>query len=290
LYIDGTKVEANASLASLKPRFAVEAHLNTLFAPEAEQAAEEAEQATSQEEGSSNEAGAPEVKAPMRLPTSISAQEYEELSQGNAERHDWIEQLGAQNRSVTSGGYQRMADLRVSTTDPDAPLMETKHGSAMGYRTHSVVDGGKARIILAALVTPFEVTDNQPMLDLHRLARFRWKRWPRQATGDRKYGTEEHIVAIESQHIRASIPLPDNDHRTEFFSSQQFRYDAERAISICPAGKERHFWKLQTTERSRRWRARAKDGHHCPRHPPSVPPVHKAAACAAVWMRRCWIG
>ena len=45
----------------------------------------------------------------------------------------------------------------------------------------------------------------------------RWKLWPRQATGDKKYGTEENIVAIESQHIRAYIPLPDHDHRTEFF-------------------------------------------------------------------------
>src|SRR5713226_2234326 len=42
LYVDATKVEANASLDSLKPRFAVEAHLNTLFAPEAEQPTEEA--------------------------------------------------------------------------------------------------------------------------------------------------------------------------------------------------------------------------------------------------------
>src|SRR5216117_1855969 len=31
LYIDGTKVEANASLDSLKPRFDVEAHLDSLF-------------------------------------------------------------------------------------------------------------------------------------------------------------------------------------------------------------------------------------------------------------------
>ena len=28
---------------------------------------------------------------------------------------------GAQDRRVTSRGYHRMADLRVSTTDPDAP-------------------------------------------------------------------------------------------------------------------------------------------------------------------------
>ena len=47
-----------------------------------------------------------------------------------------------------------MADYLVSTTDPDATLMETKNGTAMGYRTHYVVDGGKSRIILQVLVTP----------------------------------------------------------------------------------------------------------------------------------------
>ena len=94
-----------------------------------------------------------------------------------------------------------MADLRVSTTDPDATMMLTKDGTDMGYHTHYVVDGGKARIILAALVAPSEVMDNQPMLDLLWRVRFRWKLWPRQVTGDRKYGTEENLVAIERQHI-----------------------------------------------------------------------------------------
>jgi hypothetical protein len=36
-------------------------------------------------------------------------------------------------------GYHRMADLRVSTTDPNATLMPTKDGTDMGYRTHYVV-------------------------------------------------------------------------------------------------------------------------------------------------------
>jgi hypothetical protein len=48
------------------------------------------------------------------------------------------------------------------------------------------VDGGKARIIVAALVTPAEVMDNQPMLDLLWHTRFRWKLWLRQVTGDKK--------------------------------------------------------------------------------------------------------
>src|SRR6266700_3259809 len=41
LYADATKVLANAAVSSLKPRFAVEAHLNTLFAAEQEQKTDE---------------------------------------------------------------------------------------------------------------------------------------------------------------------------------------------------------------------------------------------------------
>ena len=105
---------------------------------------------------------------------------------------------------------------------------------------------------------------NQPMLDLLWRTRFRWKLWPRQVTGDKKYGTEDNLVAIEDQGIRAYIPLPDLDHRTEFFSAQEFKYDAERDVYVCPAGKALHFAPWHSTERSRRYRAYARDCNHCP--------------------------
>jgi len=167
------------------------------------------------------------------LPISLSQQACEELSQRNAVRHDWIEQLGAQDRKTTSRGYQRVADLQVSTTDPNATLMLTKNGADMGYHTHFVVDGGKARVIIAVLVTPSEVMDDQPMLDLLWRTRFRWKLRPRQVTGDTKYGTEDNLVAIEDQGISAYIPLPDLDHRTEFFSSHaEYQKKTTREIPV----------------------------------------------------------
>ena len=262
LYVDATKVKANASLDSLTPRFAVEAHLAHVFA---EEAAVQAEQdMTQEEEVSSEPSERAEVEVPIQLPVTLSQEERETLALHNEERHDWLEELGAQDRSVTGRSYQRIADLRVSTTDPDATIMLHKDGSHLGYQTHYVVDGGKARIILTALVTPAEVMENQPMLDLVFRTRFRWKLWPRQVTGDTKYGTEENIVALENQHIRAYVALPDNDHRTEFFSADRFRYEAERDVYLCPAGKELHFFQAQSTDRQRRYRARAKDCNHCP--------------------------
>jgi transposase len=265
LYIDATKVEANASIASVQPRFAVEAHLANLFNAETEDVPEERGKPPAQEEATSSELGEQEkLLVPVQLPTSLSQQECEVLSQQNARRHNWIEQLGAQDRSVTGRNYQRVADLRVSTTDSDASLMLTKGGSHLGYQTHYVVDGGKSRIILNVLVAPSEVSENKPMLDLLWQARFRWKLRPRQATGDSKYGTQENIAALEREHIHAYVALPDNDHRTEFFSSDRFQYDAARDVYLCPAGKELHFAPWQSTDRQRRYRAYARDCNPCP--------------------------
>ena len=265
LYFDGTKVAANAGKESLKPRFAVEAHLSDLFDTEAQEPEDEVEQKMLRAESEGSDPLVQEKAATLvQLPVSLSPGEYEELCQRNTERHDWIEEVGAQDRRVTGRSYQRIADLQVSTTDPDATLMLTKHGADLGYHTHYVVDGGKARVILQVLVTPSEVMDNQPMLDLLWRTRFRWKLWPRQVTGDRKYGTEDNLVAIEDQSIRAYIPIPDMDHRTEFFSSQEFTYDAERDLYVCPAGKELHYFAAHSTERSHRYRAHAKDCNHCP--------------------------
>src|SRR5260370_24681191 len=261
LYFDGTKVAANAGKESLKPRFYVDAHLESLFG----EISQRTEQESPTEEKAGNAAHEQEERpAPRQLPTSLSPEEQGHLAQENAQRHDRLEKPGAQDRSVTSRCYQRVADLQVSTTDPDATLMLTKNGADLGYHTHYGVDGGKARIILNVLVTPSEVMDNQPMLDLLWRTRFRWKLRPRQVTGDEKYGTEDNLVAIEAQGIRAYIPIPDMDHRTAFLSADQFRYEAQRDIYLCPAGKELHFDRPHSTERSRRYRARAKDCNHCP--------------------------
>ena len=180
---------ANAGKESVKPRFAVEAHLNVLFETDVVEPVEEAEQQNAQEEPAGSD-------TPVQLPVSLSPEAYEELSQHNAARHDWIEEGGAQDRLVKGRSYQRIADLQVSTPDPDATIMHSKGGVDLGYHTHYVVDGGTSRIILMALVTPSEVMDNQPMLDLLWRTRSRWKLWPRQVTGDKKYGTEENLVAI----------------------------------------------------------------------------------------------
>jgi hypothetical protein len=171
LSFDSTQVNANADLDSLVPRFAVEAreaiqeHLAGLFAAEPAKAEEPEE--------SPLDVPLPEPlpeaacsALPTPLPVPLSEAGREELAVENAARHDWIAEEGRPQRAV-HGLYRRTADFRISTTDPDATPMRLKGGGVhLGYHTHYVVDGGKRRIILAVLVVPGEVMDNQPMLDV----------------------------------------------------------------------------------------------------------------------------
>src|SRR4029077_1472066 len=156
---------------------------------------------------------------------ALSVAPREDLEATNGARHDWIAQAGRQQRAI-HGAYQRTADFRISATDPDATPMRLKGGGThLGYHTHYVVDGGKARIILQVLVTPSEVMDNQPMRDLIFRTRFRWKLRPRHVTCDTKYGTIENIKALEEAGIRAYVPLPDWEHQRPYFGPAQFTYD-----------------------------------------------------------------
>jgi hypothetical protein len=126
----------------------------------------------------------------------------------------------------------------VSTTDPDATPMPLSEGETkLGYQTHYVVDGGKARIILAALVTPYEVSENRPMLDLLWRSCFRWRIWPHHGTADGKYGTAENVSGIEQANVRAFVVLHQSGGRPNIFGKEVFAYDPKEDVYVCPTGE-----------------------------------------------------
>jgi hypothetical protein len=142
--------------------------------------------------------------------------------------------------------------------------MRTKNGTALGYHDHYVVDGGKRRIILAALVTPADVMENAPLRDLLWRVCFRRKLWPYQVTGDTTYGTTENIVAVEDAGIRAFFPLPDFGARTPFFGKSAFTYDAGQDAYRCPQGQPLPRRKSKYTEQEVLYQANAATCNSCP--------------------------
>jgi transposase len=123
VFFDSTKVEANAAVDSLAPRWVVEAHLEGLF--EAEGVVY-----SPQEEGEDvPEEGGHEI---TQLPTAGD----DGLRERNTAKSDWISRAGRQDRSFKSGYRPRTSDSRASKTDPDATPMTSswaKSGGRLGY-------------------------------------------------------------------------------------------------------------------------------------------------------------
>ena len=252
LFVDATKVRADADVDSLVPRFYHEAktHVTDLFAGDDPVAAEAEVGVTADD-----------------LPAGIVRLPREPAAGGPPDVADppWrlLEERRLDPHRKAAWGYQRVSAWRVSPTDPDATSMQTKTGTALGYLDHYVVDGGKARIILAALVTPADVMENVPMRDLLWRVRFRRKLRPRQVTGDTTYGTVENVVALEDAGIRAYVPLPDFDHRTPFFGKGAFAYDAKADVYRCPGDETLRFRTHKFTERVRVYQAPAATCNAC---------------------------
>lgn len=223
LFFDATKVDANASIDSTRSRSLVEGrleeHLAGVFPEDAPTDPSE------------------ECLATVAGVVRPEGNERRELARKNALRHHWIAGAGRQERGVVRWGYTRMADLRVSTTDPDASPMKNKSGSRLGYLTHYVVDGGKARVVLGVLVTGAEATENLPMVEMLFRSTFRWRLRPRSVTGDAAYGTRENEAAIEKAGIRAYTALPEQGKRTSLLTIEDFVYDAKRDLYTCPQGE-----------------------------------------------------
>jgi transposase len=224
LYIDSTKVQANASINGMIERaeFEAQQHLDQLFQPFEEQ-----------------------VSPFGKLVTKYN---------------------GKRLTGIRKPHYQRITDNRISPIDPDAaPMQPSGGGSAvLGYHDHYVVDGGKARIILSALVTPASIMDNTPLLDLVDWVCARWRIEPKLAVGDSRYGTVPNIVGLEERGIQAYLATSDFSQRTEYYPADLFQYDAEKDHYVCPQGQVLPLTTRRKTEQVVLYRAKASVCNACP--------------------------
>lgn len=143
---------------------------------------------------------------------------------------------GERINGIRKPHYQRITNDRISPIDTDSAPMQTSGGGSavLGYRDHYVVDGGKARIILRALVTPASIMDNTPLLDLVDWVCVRWNIDPKLAVGDAEYGTVPNIVGLEEGGIQAYLPTSDFSKRTKYYPAKLFKYDHENDHYVCP--------------------------------------------------------
>ena len=113
-------------------------------------------------------------------------------------------------------------------------------------------------------MTPAEVQDNQPALDLLWRTRFRWKLRPRQVTGDTKYGTVENIVAIEDQASACLSAAVGGGPARRDVSASRTSATTRRPMSITvPADKVLRFLSQCDATHRRIYQATAADCKAC---------------------------
>jgi hypothetical protein len=241
LFFDATRVRADADVDSVVPRLGrvVGEHIEALF-PEGGDASGEPDVPAAGAPAPPPPAVVPLPPRPVVPPPPAPRRAGRQRLVLEPARWDLLDRGRLDPARPLAAGYRRRSDQVVSRTDPDAALMR-KAGdgpAVLGYQTHYVVDGGRARVILHALTTPGDVMEGQALLDLLWRVRFRWKVRLKHAVGDSKYGTLENILALEGAGIRASFPLANTAHRDgPYYPLAAFTYDAERDEYRWPQGQ-----------------------------------------------------
>jgi transposase len=130
----------------------------------------------------------------------------------------------------------------VSTTDPDASV--TRYGNSrpkLRYKTHRVVDE-KNEVITATKVTQGSVDDGaalKEMIDIHQQ---NTGTKPDTIVADTKYGTIDNYLHYYDEGIKTHIPSVEESHKgygskEGIFTKEEFTYDPDNDIFICPAGE-----------------------------------------------------
>jgi transposase len=248
---DGVKVEAGASDKSFRRQETLERHLET-----ARQVVEEMKEAGS-EEVSERVAKARERAVRERKERLESA--LRELKHMQAVQSD----------------PQKRQKARVSTTDPEARIMQQPGGGfAPSYNVQISTDA-KATVIVGVGVTQAANDTGELVPALERMEANLGEA-PQQVVVDSGFINQGTIMAMEAQGIDLIGPMPDHASQAvaalekrgvapEFFP-QAFTYDAERNGYVCPAGRDLAFEGQEKSEGSARYRYRAKlaDCQSCP--------------------------
>ena len=109
LYFDATKVDANASLDSIAPRFYVEEYLEELFTEE--------ETFDAEQDDGGTVAGEEQSESPRAELYKLPPADDEALVEKNASTENWISRKGDQRREQKGIWYRRRADFLASRTE-----------------------------------------------------------------------------------------------------------------------------------------------------------------------------
>jgi transposase len=248
---DGVKVEAGAADKSFRRQETLERHLER-----ARQVVEEMK-----------EAGVEEVSERV-------AQARERAVRERRERLE-LALRELQHMQAVQSAPEKRQKVRVSTTDPEARIMQQPGGGFTPSYNVQISTDAKATVIVGLGVSQ-AANDAAELIPAVERIEANLGQVPQQMVVDGSFINYQNLVEMESREIEVLGPVPDHSTQTaaalqkrgvapEFFP-QAFRYDAERNCYVCPAGRDLAFESREKSEGSARYRYRAKwaDCQSCP--------------------------
>jgi len=140
----------------------------------------------------------------------------------------------------TSKSYERKNNRYISSTDPDAAIVN-RGKPKLSYQVHRAVDG-KNEIITATDAAAGDINEAHlmlPLLDQHQSTT---GKEVETVVADSKYGTIDNYLACHDRGIQAHIPDLGKANRKRIakqniFHDDQFQYDPQSDTYRCPADK-----------------------------------------------------
>src|SRR6202158_666850 len=135
------------------------------------------------------------------------------------------------------GELEQSGENQISLTDPDSRAMAAHTKVAVGYNVQVAVDA-KNKMIVEQAVTN-QVVDMGQLKETAEPARAILDVETIDVVADRGYFKIEDIEACEKAGIMPHVPKPQRGPavREGFFRKDEFRYDPDPNVYICPAGE-----------------------------------------------------
>ncbi len=164
------------------------------------------------------------------------------------------------------------ADLDANRVNkPDSPDTDARFGHfpdgslKPGYKQHTVADG-KSRVVVGLSVTPANRSEHDEALSVIDSALGRLDQPPDAVCGDAAYASGRHYAALAERGVRLVSPPPKAKTYTgdAYFTVEDFEYDEENDLFVCPAGKQLKYVSTEKKRGRRNYRAWRSDCRACP--------------------------
>lgn len=156
-------------------------------------------------------------------------------------------------------------------TDPDARLGRKSYKATTElYYSATYLADSKSRIVVGTDVgEPDKRTDCNKAIEQIRKIKWRHRIKPKSLGADKGYSAGTFLNELFNENIQPHIPIVKYEAHNHkgIYHRDEFQYDKNKNVCICPAGKELKYWGLHKHNTQQVYRGSVKDCKPCPQKP-----------------------